>query len=334
MLLSFADYAVLGAIFLVVALRMTADVRDVLMARLIKNAKKSLAGRKFLPRLTVVIPFHSLEGTKQLLEHLNGLDYAVNAVVAVDSKAHPKAGSALRYFITKQSFKRSKVTARKAPDLTKVAGEYAKTGLVVVLPETARLHTGLYTSAILPLADEAVGAVQLVRSVRPDTTLASGIETLCTSWKHYITANTFRRAQPTLPNGLLPEGILLRAKHVRKLPKQNLRVVETRRAVYSIAAQGGIRLEYGSILIMTLVAAALLSNPATLVFTAGVLILLHAVTVWWALTTMRVTIIDRMSILLLAPFYLVIAWSLVFARGIRSLGKAFHFHQSPRLKTE
>lgn len=334
MLLSLADYAVFGAIFLVVALRITADVRDVLMARLVKNAKKSLAERKFSPRLTVVIPFHSLESTKQLLEHLNELDYAVSAVVAVDAKVHPKAGSALRYFITKQSFKRSKVTARKAPDLTKVAGEYAKTGLVVVLPETARLHAGLYTSAILPLVDEAIGAVRLVRSVRPNTTLASGIETLFTSWKHYIAANTFRRAQPTLSNGLLPEGLLLRAKHVRKLPKQKLPVVETRRAAYSVTAQGSVRPEYISTFIMTLITATLLSSPATLAFTAGVLILLHIVTVWWALAMMCVPIIDRISVLLLAPFYLAIAWILVFARSIRSLGKVFHLHQSPRLKTE
>lgn len=327
------DYVLVGIIFVAVVLRIVGDIRDVLAAKVLKNTMKAIVRRKFSPRLTVIVPLTSLENVKATLEHLQESNLSVNAVVAVDTNLYARDVSALRYFVCKQGYKRTKVTARKTLNMRAIAGEYAKTGLVVVLSDTARLHDSFYEEAIVPFGEANVDAVRLVSSIRSNGTLHSGVEVLFAAWRRYVSLNGLRGEQPVTLESL-PEGVVVRAKLTRRLPKKPLTTMATRRALYSVAAQPSAGLmarkvqdtmgaaEWCAVATVAVVAP-LLADAPNGSFALGVCGALYAVFAWWSLATAQLPATDRVAVLLLAPLYAPIALYLLvvktFRRGVRSL---------------
>jgi hypothetical protein len=327
------DYMIIAVVSLAVLLRVTGDIRDIRMARSIKSRTKTLAKRTFSPRLTIIMPLTSLESIKPTLEYLRIHDVSHSIVVVINTLTHAKDTSALRYFIRKHGMKRSKVTARKNPDLAGIAGEYAKSGVVVVLPDSVRLNDSFYDGALLPFGDNSLDSIELVPSIRTDKTLHSGIEVLFEAWRRYVRLNGIRRSK-AISSGVLPEGLLLRAKFVRKLPKRDLKVASARRPFYSISPQQSNRLtwstlkvsigaaDYLAVLVIGIVSALLFLSPSSPTFAICVFAALYVVLVWWSLGTADVSLADRISIVLLSPFFFVIALSFVAARIVQRVASA------------
>lgn len=323
------DYAIIVVILMAIVLRIVGDVRDVLAAKSVKTIMKDTLRQKFSPRLTVIMPFESLVNIRPTLEHLQEGSIQITTVVVIDTTSHPKGANALRYFIRKSALKRVKVTARKAPDVRGIAGEYAKTGLVVVLPDTVRLHDLLYDDAIVLFGDRAVDSVRLIHSIRTNRTLHSGIEALFEAWRRYIALNGVRRVDATAV-GTLPEGVMMRAKFARRLPRKPLRCISTRRPLYSIAAEPNLRgawyrllrsvggAESSAIVVISAILVLLLRSSYDATFAVGIFAVLYVVFVWWSLGAAWVSLADRLSLLLLAPFFIPIAMSLIIVRMIRS----------------
>lgn len=327
------DYMIIIIVLLAVLLRSIGDIRDVLAARFIKNTMRAIVKRSFSPNLTIVLPLRSLEDIKPTLEHLNESAIPTNVIVAIDSTTHKKDVSALRYFIRKRLMKRVKVTARKDPDLWVIAGQYARSGLVVVLQDTVRLSNSFYEAALLPFGDESLDGMHLVASIRTDKTVRSGIEVLFEAWRRYIRLNGIHRPKVILA-GALPEGLMLRAKFVRKFPKRKLKVVSARRPLYNISPQRSNRsvwsrlqmsvgiADYLAVFIIGMVSALLCMGSYNPTFAVFIFVGLYVVLMWWSLGTADVSLADRISIVLLSPFFFVIALSFVAARIVQRVASA------------
>lgn len=320
------DYVILVTVLVVIFIKLSADFREVKAAKAVKKGLALAAEKRFSPKLTVIIPLHSLSDTKDTIKHFAELDFPTELVIVLDSLLLKERG-ALRYFLKKNNYKKVRVVSKKQPNVAEFAKAAARSGLVVVLPDTARLNASFYREAIIPFGDPRLGAVMLTSSVRPDETLASGIEVLFTSWREYVGSR--RNPVGQIVHSELLEGVVIRAKYSHHLPKIERSSIDTRKATYSVAAQGKLRLSWSklqdsvslidvfSLLYMTIIAVASIQLTHNLVLSSSIFILLYVMMVWWSFVAMRITFFDRLILLLLSPVFLIIGWGLVFSQSLR-----------------
>lgn len=336
------DYFIILAVFVVVALRIIADIREVKQARTVMKGADDATKRSFVPKLTVIVEFESMKNIQNMIQQLQGQKYAVSTVVAIDSSLHPNAAAALRYFMRKHSLRRARVVVRKTLDMHEIATTGVRNGLVVTLPETATLHNTLYREALLQFGDETVGAVRLLPSVRPGRTITGALETLMTAWREYyrmVGGRTYRLASP------LPEGIVFRVKHLRKVPKKSLITLTTHRSVYSVAPQNSVSrvwqklrttnmiVEHSTVLIVVAILLLLLTTPGNFMLSLKVFAVLASVLMWWALELTRAPVLERAPVALLWPLFFVTIGcfvvlriaSKVFARVLRPMSHTLQY---------
>lgn len=312
MTIPLVDYILIAAVLAVVLIRIVTDIRETVQLQRLTRLAYVLARQNFSPSLTIILPVESLEDTKQTIEHLQSADYPATVLAVINSTQQPRTAGALRYFLKKQTISHTKVVAHKQPDLSKIAATRASGELIVVLPDTARLHESFYRSAILPFGDPTVAIVKLMPHVRPSNTITSALETLHLAWVHYM---WWLPKTTTTPGQLEEEGVVRRSQF--KKPATVTTVNYTQKTAYSRAPKQTMRrawphaissvglAEYTTVLFLAgaVLLALFATHNALLMFAVAMLLLIALA--WWALARTQLSAATRSQIILLAPVFFI-----------------------------